>query len=109
MLINQTFLVDVSYQLFLVLIIIGHVSDPDVHLLHQFIITKTLRTGITQLLSWLGDVGKSLPILIREGLLFRERKSPFTPPTTRLYTELPTILLVESVAVIINHVNVRQC
>ena len=86
------FLIDVSYQLLLVLVIIRHVRHPDVHLLHQFIVTKTLRMGIVQLLSWLGDVGKSLPILIREGPLDTERRSICIPPRTRLYAELPTIL-----------------
>ena len=64
LLINQTFLVDVSDQLLLVFVKVGHIRHPDVHLLHQLVVTKTIRRGIVQLLSWLGDVGKSLPILI---------------------------------------------
>ena len=62
LLIFQTSLFDISDQLFPVLVIIRNVRQPDVHILHQFIITETVRRGIVQLLSWLGDVGKFLPI-----------------------------------------------
>ena len=70
-LINQTFLIDVFDQLLPVLVIIRHVRDPDVALLHQFIIAETVSARIVELFSRLGDVSfvESLPILLGEGLL----------------------------------------
>ena len=42
--------------------VVGHVGHPDVHLLQFLISIETARRGRLHHLSWLGDVGNSIPV-----------------------------------------------